>query len=116
MHNMVSFILLLTPLIIPSTQTVTLEKLAQGQDNLFQRLSELGGNQARLQTVLRAANAETAEIKTEDLAQFEVFLNQREDFTLQSTDIRELLTIVGATQNATSQLLTELDTDRKSVV
>ena len=34
------------------------------------------------------------------------------DFTLQSTEIRELLAIVGATQNATSQLLTELDTLR----
>ena len=35
-----------------------------------------------------------------------------EGFVLQSTEIRELLAIVGATQNATNQLLTELDTLR----
>jgi len=91
---------------------VTLEKLAQGQDNLFQRLSEIGGNQARLQTVLRAANAETAEIKAEDLEQYQVVLAHIEDLDNQSADIKELLTIVGATQNATSQLLAELDTLR----
>ena len=112
MHNMVSFILLLTLFIAPSTQTWTLEKLAQGQDNLFQRLSEIGGNQARLQTLLRAANAETAEIKAEDLEQYQVVLAHIEDLDNQSADIKELLTIVGATQNATSQLLAELDTLR----
>ena len=116
MHNMVSIILLLTLFIAPSTQTWTLEKLAQGQDNLVQRLergnAEIGGNFVRLQTLLRAANAETAEIKAEDLEQYQVVLAHIEDLDNQSADIKELLTIVGATQNATSQLLAELDTLR----
>ena len=62
--------------------------------------------------MLRAANAETAEIKAEDLGQYQVFLAHIEDLDNQSADIKELLTIVGATQNATSQLLAELDTLR----
>ena len=103
---MVSFILLLTPLIVPSTQTVTLEKLAEWLEK-WQTLSE--ANYHNLETSLRRVKAEAAGIKEQDREQFEDCIG---DFTLQSTDIRELLTIVGVTQNATSQLLAELDTLR----
>ena len=99
MHNMVSFILLLTPLIVPSstqTRTVTLEALAQQLEQL--EFLSLG------------VKSDTEDIEDQGREHLEAFLKHREDFTLQSTDIRELLAIVGATQNATSQLLTELDT------
>ena len=58
-----------------------------------------------LDASLTKVEAEAVDVK----AQFETLLV---DFILQSTDIRELLTIVGVTQNATSQLLAELDTLR----
>ena len=60
-------------------------------------------NQVSLATDLGKIEAEAVGVG----AQLETLLA---DFTLQSTDIRELLAVVGATQNATSQLLTELDT------
>ena len=113
---MVTFILLLTPLIVPSTQTVTLEKLAQRLDNLAEWLEtwkvQSGGRFASLEASLRTVKTETAGIKAEDLGQFDVFLAHIEDLSLQSADIKELLTIGGVTQNATSQLLAELDTLR----
>ena len=66
---------------------------------------DITGNQVELNTALDNVVAEAADVK----AQLETL---RADVTLQSTEIRELLAIVGATQNATSQLLTELDTLR----
>ena len=62
-----------------------------------------------LDASLTKVEADAADIKDQDQEQFETLLA---DFLLQSTDIRELLTIVGVTQNATSQLLAELDTLR----
>jgi len=98
MQNMVSFILLI-PLIVPSstqTRTVTLETLAQQLEQL------------KYLTV--GVKTETEDIDTETEVHLETFLKHQEDFALHSADIRELLAVVGATQNATSQLLTELDT------
>ena len=114
---MVSFILLLTPLIVPSTQTVTLEKLAdwlerwrvEQESSLRLWKAESGAKFNGLEASLTTVKTEAAGIKEQDREQFEDCIG---DLTLQSTDIRELLTIVGATQNATSQLLTELDTLR----
>ena len=93
MQNMVSFILLLTPLIVPSstqTRTVTLESLDQ-------RLEQLKVKAAVYYLALEAY--------------YQALDDQYiEHFTLQSADIKEIIAVVGATQNATSQLLTELDT------
>ena len=59
----------------------------------------------------------TLEVVAQLVAQSSILLGEKldtllADSTLQSTEIRELLAIVGATQNATSQLRTELDTLR----
>jgi len=101
MQNMLSSLLLLALLIFPS---------ALQQQDLEERIEEVAGwvakalqNQGSLSTDLEKIVAEAVGFR----AQLETLLA---DFTLQSTDIRELLAIVGATQNATSQLLTELDT------
>ena len=102
MQNMLSSLLLLALLILPSA--------LQQQRTVDQRIEEVAGwvaealnNQDSLSTDLGKIEAEAVGVR----AQLETLLA---DFTLQSTDIRELLAIVGATQNATSQLLTELDT------
>ena len=98
MHNMVSSLLLLALLILPSTQEVTLEGV-----NTW-----LGAWKSRsfAQHVFMEASLERVEAEAVDIKE------QLADSLLQSTDIRELLTIVGVTQNATSQLLAELDTLR----
>ena len=98
MQNMVSFILLI-PLIVPSstqTRTVTLETLAQQLE--------------QLRSLTAGIRSETEDIDTETEVHLETFLKHQEDFALHSADIRELLAAVGAAQNATTQLLTELDT------
>ena len=101
---MLSSLLLLALLILPSALCM--------QGTVDQKIEEVGGwigqalgNQDILSTDLGKIEAEAVGVR----AQLETL---RADFTLQSTEIRELLAIVGATQNATSQLLTELDTLR----
>ena len=119
MQNMVSFILLLTPLIVPSstqTRTVTLESLDQRLEQLktqartHYEILEAYLRVDVLENSLTPVKSDTEDIEDQGREHLEAFLKHREDFTLQSTDIRELLAVVGATQNATSQLLTELDT------
>ena len=102
MQNMLSSLLLLALLIFPSA--------LQQQGTVEERIEEVAGwvaegleNQDSLSTDLGKIEAEAVGFR----AQLETLLA---DFTLQSTDIRELLAIVGATQNATTQLLSELDT------
>ena len=97
---MLSSLLLLALLILPSQQNlnITLETIADW-------VAEALENQVGLSTDLGKIEAEAVGVR----AQLETLLS---GFTLQSTEIRELLEIVGATQNATSQLLTELDTLR----
>ena len=119
MQNMVSFILLLTPLIVPSstqTRTVTLEALAQRLEQL-KSLSDAQYDvletylrQDILENSLTQVKSDTEDIEEQGRVHLEAFLKHSEDFTLQSADIKELIAVVGATQNATSQLLTELDT------
>ena len=99
---MLSSLLLLALLILPSALCM--------QGTVDQKIEEVGGwigqalgNQDVLSTDLGKIEVEAVRFR----AQLETLLA---DFTLQSTEIRELLAIVGATQNATSQLLTELDT------
>ena len=101
---MLSSLLLLALLILPSA--------LQQQRTVEQRIEEVATwvaealeNQVGLSTDLGKIEAEAVGVR----AQLETLLA---DSTLQSTEIRELLEIVGATQNATSQLLTELDTLR----
>ena len=101
---MLSSLLLLALLILPSA--------LQQQRTVEQRIGEVANwvaealeNQVGLSTDLGKIEAEAVGVR----AQLETLLA---DSTLQSTEIRELLEIVGATQNATSQLLTELDTLR----
>ena len=101
---MLSSLLLLALLILPSA--------LQQQRTVEQRIEEVANwvaealeNQVGLSTDLGKIEAEAVGVR----AQLETLLA---DSTLQSTEIRELLEIVGATQNATSQLLTELDTLR----
>ena len=101
---MLSSLLLLALLILPSA--------LQQQRTVEQRIEEVATwvaealeNQVGLSTDLGKIEAEAVGVR----AQLETLLS---GFTLQSTEIRELLEIVGATQNATSQLLTELDTLR----
>ena len=110
MQNMVSFILLLTPLIVPSstqTRTVTLDTIA----NWLEQWKTLSDAQHDLvETYLNQVKTFTEGLEDQGQEHLEAFLKHREDFTLQSADIKELLAVVGATQNATSQLLTELDT------
>ena len=96
MQNMVSFILLLTPLIVPSstqTRTVTLDTIANWLEN-WKTLSD--AQHDLVETYL--SNVDTLTIQN------------TQGNTQQSRDITELLAVVRATQNATSQLLTELDT------
>ena len=106
---MLSSLLLLALLILPSA--------LQQQGTVEQKIEEVAGwvaqaleNQVVLSTDLGKIEAEAVGVR----AQLETLLLA--DFTLQctagSTEIRELFAIVGATQNATSQLLTELDTLR----
>jgi len=92
MQNMVSFILLI-PLIVPSstqTRTATLETLAQQLDQL---------------------RVEALQIRNgiEGIEDFEG-IDTDSDTGLLTAQIIELLAAVGATQNATTQLLSELDT------
>ena len=102
MHNMVSSLLLLTLLIVPSTQAIKLEELADWL--------EVWRKQSLAQYMILKASLIKVEAEAVDVEeQLETLLA---DFILQSTDIRELLTIVGVTQNATSQILAELDTLR----
>ena len=96
MQNMLSSLLLLALLTLPSAlqqQGLVEQKI----DLVLEGVEQTLGGQA---DVLEHCS---------DKAQLETLLA---DFTLQSTEIRELLAIVGATQNATNQLLTELDTLR----
>ena len=101
---MLSSLLLLALLILPSAlqQQRTVE---QRIDTVYQGVTRAVENQVSLATDLGKIEAEAVGVR----AQLETLLA---GFTLQSTEIRELLAIVGATQNATSQLLTELDTLR----
>ena len=104
MQNMLSSLLLLALLILPSAlqqQGTVEQKIDQALEGVAQALE----NQVVFSTDLGKIEAEAVRFR----AQLETLLA---DFTLQSTEIRELLAIVGATQNATSQLLTELDTLR----
>ena len=101
---MLSSLLLLALLILPSA--------LQQQRTVEQRIGEVANwvaealeNQVGLSTDLGKIEAEAVGVR----AQLETLLA---DSTLQSTEIRELLAIVGATQNATSQLRAELDTLR----
>ena len=101
---MLSSLLLLALLILPSAlqQQRTVE---QRIEKVAEWVAEALENQVGLSTDLGKIEAEAVGVR----AQLETLLA---DSTLQSTEIRELLEIVGATQNATSQLLTELDTLR----
>ena len=101
---MLSSLLLLALLILPSAlqQQRTVE---QRIEKVAEWVAEALENQVGLSTDLGKIEAEAVGVR----AQLETLLA---DSTLQSTEIRELLAIVGATQNATSQLLTELDTLR----
>ena len=101
---MLSSLLLLALLILPSAlqQQRTVE---QRIEEVAEWVAEALENQVGLSTDLGKIEAEAVGVR----AQLETLLA---DSTLQSTEIRELLEIVGATQNATSQLLTELDTLR----
>ena len=105
MHNMVSSLLLLALLILPSTQENTVTTNRQLVEWLESWKTQSVAQHGVLDASLTKVKAEAEDIKE----QFETLI---EDFLLQSTDIRELLTIVGVTQNATSQLLAELDTLR----
>ena len=109
---MVSSLLLLALLILPSTQDTAQERHTETIAALQQLLRYM--ENWKTQTVAQYGVLDVSLTKVEAEAeeaeeQFETLLA---DFTLQSTDIRELLTIVGVTQNATSQLLAELDTLR----
>ena len=101
---MLSSLLLLALLILPSAlqQQRTVE---QRIEEVAEWVAEALENQVGVSTDLGKIEAEAVGVR----AQLETLLA---DSTLQSTEIRELLAIVGATQNATSQLLTELDTLR----
>ena len=137
MQNMLSSLLLLALLILPSApETVeqkidlvaegvaallflpsALETVKQKIDSVAEEVAQtLEGSRHIARSVVDSnRDLEQLEAKTASVrAQLEALLLA--DFTLQctagSTEIRELLAIVGATQNATSQLLTELDTLR----
>ena len=137
MQNMLSSLLLLALLILPSApETVeqkvdlvaegvaallflpsALETVKQKIDSVAEEVTQtLEGSRHIARSVVDTnRDLEQLEAKTVSVrAQLETLLLA--DFTLQctagSTEIRELLAIVGATQNATSQLLTELDTLR----
>ena len=96
-------------LILPSAWAMTIEEVADS-------VAKVGLHQVELDSTIASVGLDVLEIgeKLDTLLA---------DYTLQSTDasvpvcqcateIRELLVIVGATQNATSQLQTELDTFR----
>ena len=101
---MLSSRLLLALLFLPSALQLQ-GTVEQRIDTVFQGVTRALENQVSLVTDLGKIEAEAVGVR----AQLETLLA---GFTLQSTEIRELLAIVGATQNATSQLLTELDTLR----
>ena len=108
MHNMVSSLLLLALLILPSTlqqQKTVDQKIVELAEWLEAWRTQSLAQYAFVDASLTKVEAEAVDVKE----QFETLLV---DFILQSTDIRELLTIAGVTQNATSQLLAELDTLR----
>ena len=103
---MISSLLLLALLIFPSAlqqQRTVEERIEEVATWVAEGLQIANANQDSLSTDLGKIEAEAVGFR----ALLETLLA---DVTLQSTDIRELLAIVGATQNATSQLLTELDT------
>jgi hypothetical protein len=99
---MLSSLLLLALLILPSAWAGTVEEKIEEVANGVARALI---NQVKLSGTLGEMGLEVLDVgeKLDTLLA---------DFTLQSTEIRELLAIVGATQNATSQLRTELDTLR----
>ena len=100
--NMLSSLLLLALLILPSAWAGTVEEKIEEVANW---VAKALNNQVELSGGLGAVGLEVVDVgeKLDTLLA---------DSTLQSTEIRELLAIVGATQNATSQLRTELDTLR----
>ena len=100
--NMLSSLLLLALLILPSAWAETVEEKI---DEVADWVAEALNNQVELSGGLGAVGLEVQSVGE----QLETLLA---DSTLQSTEIREPLAIVGATQNATSQLRTELDTLR----
>ena len=94
--NMLSPLLAL--LILPSAWAMTIEEVASS-------VAKVGLHQVELGGVLGSVGLEVQSVG-------EQLETLQADSTVQSTEIRELLAIVGATQNATSQLRTELDTLR----
>ena len=102
---MLSSLLLLALLILPCALQQQQRTVEQRIEGVAEWVAEALENQVGLSTDLGKIEAEAVGVR----AQLETLLA---GFTLQSTEIRELLAIVGATQNATSQLLTELDTLR----
>ena len=102
---MLSSLLLPALLILPCAlqqQRTAEQGIGQVAEGVAEGVAQALENQVFFSSQLQT---EAADVK----AQLETL---RADVTLQSTEIRELLDIVGATQNATSQLLTELDTLR----
>ena len=96
-------------LFLPSALETVKQKIDSVAEEVTQTLE--GSRHIARSVVDTNRDLEQLEAKTVSVrAQLETLLAA--DFTLQSTEIRELLAIVGATQNATSQLLTELDTLR----
>ena len=100
-------------LFLPSALETVKQKIDSVAEEVAQTLE--GSRHIARSVVDTNRDLEQLEAKTVSVrAQLETLLLA--DFTLQctagSTEIRELFAIVGATQNATSQLLTELDTLR----
>ena len=105
MQKMLSSLFLLALLIFPSA-------LQFAPGTVEESLEEIANWVAEGLQIQRSLSTDLGKIEAEAVGFRALLETLLADFTLQSTDIRELLAIVGATQNATSQLLTELDTLR----